>query len=36
VYLWVLPAFALGQYAVMHTLSTGPQWWMKIADAILG
>lgn len=36
VYLWALPAFALGQYLVMHTISTGAQWWLKIADAIVG
>jgi len=36
VYLWVLPAFAICQYGVMHTISSGAQWWFKIADAIIG
>jgi hypothetical protein len=36
VYRWALPAFAVCQYGVMHTISSGAQWWAKIADAIVG
>jgi hypothetical protein len=36
VYLYAVPALALGQWFVVHTCTTSAAWWMRIADRILG